>query len=56
MQQHQHAPVLAPYGSLAFLSVMAKVGNVKVITQSLANSRSTGAIDHRKVVRRNASV
>ena len=56
MQQHQHAAVLAPYGSLAFLSVMAKVGNPKGNPQAQATVGSTATTGQRKVVRRNASV
>lgn len=51
MQQHQSASVLAPYGSLAFLSMAAKVG-----TKVISPTRSGAVTGQRKVVRRNASV
>jgi hypothetical protein len=50
MQQQKKIPVLAPYGSMAFLPVTAKVG-LKV-----SASRGTPATVQRKLVRRNASV
>jgi hypothetical protein len=52
MQQQKKIPALAPYGSMAFLPVTAKVGG----KNPTGGSGGMSVTVQRKLVRRNASV
>lgn len=51
MQQQQNIPTLAPYGSLEFLPMVAKVRG-----KAPDANRGTSAMDQGKVVRRKSSI